>query len=268
MKSVLLNAYARTQARRGGAKKLRDSGRIPAVIYGRQQNPQNLEITSKDLENLIHHSVSENLLVDLEVKDDARPKRLALVQEVQHHALSGKVLHVDFHEVAEDEKVTIMVPVETTGEATGVKNGGGILEHVLFKVKTRALPKDLPEVIVVDVSHLEIGQAIHIGDIKAGPGVEILGDKHISVIAVAAPISEAAEAAAAEAGAPGAADVEMIKEKKEEGAEGAAAPAKAGDKAAAGKAAPAKAGDKAAPAAKAGDKPGDKGAEKKAEKKK
>src|SRR5580698_7729831 len=231
MKSVSLNAYPRTEARRGGSKKLRDTGRIPAVIYGRQQAPQNLEITSKDLENLIHHSVSENLLVDLAVKDDARPKRLALVQEVQHHALSGKVLHVDFHEVAENEKVTIMVAVEATGEATGVKNSGGILEHVLFKIKVRALPKDLPEVILVDVSHLEIGQAIHIGDIKAAPGVEILGDKHISVIAVAAPISEAAEAAAAEAGAAGAADVEMIKEKKEDGTEGAAAPAKGGDKA-------------------------------------
>jgi len=251
MKSVSLNAYPRTQSRRGGSKKLRDTGRIPAVIYGRQQQPQNLEITSKELDNLIHHSVSENLLVDLAVKDDARPKRLALVQEVQHHALSGKVLHVDFHEVAENEKVTIMVPVETSGEASGVKNGGGILEHVLFKVKVRALPKDLPEVIVVDVSHLEIGQAIHIGDIKAAEGVEILGDKHISVIAVAAPLSEAAETAATEAGATAGAEVEMIKEKKEDGAEGAKPGAKA-----------------AAPAAKAGDKAADKGAEKKAEKKK
>jgi large subunit ribosomal protein L25 len=254
MKSVSLNAYPRTQSRRGGAKKLRDGGRIPAIIYGRQAEPQSLEVLAKDLENLIHHSVSENLLVDLAVKDDSRPKRLALVQEVQHHALSGKMLHVDFHEVAENEKVSIMVPVETTGESTGVKNGGGILEHVLFRVKVRALPKDLPEVIVLDVTHLEIGQAIHIGDIKPVPGVEILGDKHISVIAVAAPISEAAEAAAVEAGAAGTAEVEMIKEKKEDGAEGAA-PAKAGDKA-------------AAPAAKAGEKAPEKGAEKKAEKKK
>ena len=173
-------------------KKLRTAGRIPAVIYGRQQQPQNLEVSAQDLKNLVHHSASENVLVDLAVQDDARPKRLALVQEMQHHALSGQVLHVDFHEVAENEKVAIMVPVETTGEATGVKNGGGILEHVLFKIKARALPKDLPEVIVVDVSHLEIGQAIHIGDIKAPAGVEILGDKHISVIAVAAPITRSA----------------------------------------------------------------------------
>src|SRR5439155_19928164 len=104
MKSVALNAFHRSLARRSGAKKLRASGRIPAVVYGRQAQPQNLEVNAKEMENLIHHSISENLLVDLEVKDDARPKRLALVQEVQHHPLSGEVLHVDFHEVAENEK--------------------------------------------------------------------------------------------------------------------------------------------------------------------
>src|SRR5438034_11669530 len=137
MKAVLLNAFARTLTRRGGVKKLRASGRIPAVIYGRQTKPENLEVNAKEMGDLIHHSISENLLVDLAVKDDARPKRLALVQEVQHHPLSGKVLHVDFHEVAEDEKVTVMVPVETAGEAIGVKADGGVLEHVLFRIKAR-----------------------------------------------------------------------------------------------------------------------------------
>src|SRR5882757_6988355 len=166
MKSVALNAFPRALARRAGAKKLRSTGRIPAVIYGRQAPPQNLEISAKEMENLVHHSVSENLLVDLAVKDDSRPNRLALVQEVQHHPLSGKVLHVDFHEVAENEKVTIMVPVDTIGEAVGVKTEGGVLEHVLFKIKVRALPKDLPEQIMVDVSHLKIGQAVHLGEIK------------------------------------------------------------------------------------------------------
>src|SRR5712671_7673121 len=125
MKSVALNAFPRALARRAGAKRLRAEGRVPAVIYGRQTQPQNLEVSAKEMETLIHHSVSENLLVDLAVKDDSRPKRLALVQEVQHHPLSGKVLHVDFHEVAEDEKVTVMVAVNTVGEAVGVKTGGG-----------------------------------------------------------------------------------------------------------------------------------------------
>jgi large subunit ribosomal protein L25 len=250
MKSVALTAYPRSLSKRTGLKQVRKTGRVPAVIYGRHNAPQNLEIAGRDLENLIHNSASENVLVDLAVKDDAKGKRLALVQEIQHHALSGKVLHVDLHEVAENEKVTIMVPVETVGEAVGVKSGGGVLEHVLFRIKARALPKDLPEVIHIDVTHLEIGQSIHLGDIPAPEGVELMGDKKISVIAVAAPLTEAQEAAAtATAGGP--AEPEMIKEKKEEGA--AAAPA-----------AGAKAGDKAA-----ADKGGDKaGGEKKAEKKK
>jgi|SRR6266850_175185 len=243
MKAVALSAFPRALSRRAGAKRLRAEGRVPAVIYGRQVKPQNLEINRKDLENLIHASVAENLLVDLAVEKDPRPKRLALVQEVQHHALSGKVLHVDLHEVSENENVTIMVPVETVGEATGVKNSGGVLEHVLFKIKVRALPKDLPEVIHVDVSHLEIGQSIHLGDIKPAPGIEVLGDKKISVISVAAPITEAQEAAEA-AAAAGPTEVEMIKEKKEEGAPGAP-----GAKGAAA-AAPAAKGAAGAPAAK------------------
>src|SRR5215471_13078728 len=247
MKSVPLNAFPRALARRAGAKKLRTGGRIPAIIYGRQAKAQNLEINAKELEDLVHHSISENLLVDLEVKDDARPKRLALVQEMQHHPLSGKVLHVDFHEIAENEKVTVGIPVETTGEAEGVKTEGGVLEHVLFKVRARGLAKDLPEFITVDVSHLKIGQAIHLGEIKAPPGVEFVGDKQIPVIAVAAPRTEeeeAAEAAEAAAAVPG--EVEMIKEKKEEGAE--AAPAKGAEKAGAKGAekAPAKGAEKAA----------------------
>lgn len=206
---------------------MRASGRIPAVIYGGTNQPQSLEVNAKEIEDLIHHSASENLLVDLAVKDDSRPKRLALVQEVQHHPLNGGVLHVDFHEVAENEKVTIMVPVETVGEAAGVKTGGGVLEHVLFKLKVRALPKDLPEQIVIDVSGLELNKTIHIGEIVVPQGVEILGDKVAPVVSVALPRAEEEAAATAETTAA-AGDVEMIKEKKEEGAEGgaAAAPAK------------------------------------------
>lgn len=231
MKSVALKAYPRSQVQHTAVKKLRATGRVPATIYGRHSKPQNLELNSREFADLLHHSASENVLVDLSVETDARAKRLALVQEIQHHPLDGKILHVDFHEISPDEKVTVQVPVETSGEPAGVKTGGGVLEHVLFKLKVRCLPKDLPEQILVDVASLEIGQSIHLGDIKAPEGVEILGDKHISVIAVAAPRAE--EEVAATAAAPAAGDVEMTKEKKEEGAEGAApakADAKAGDK--------------------------------------
>jgi large subunit ribosomal protein L25 len=220
MKSVPLNAIPRALGRRGGAKKLRESGRIPAVIYGRQTQPQNLELKTREIEDLMKHAASETVLIDLQISEDARPKRLALVQEVQHHPLSGKVLHIDFHEIAENEKVTVSVPVETSGEAFGVKTEGGILEHVLFSVKLRGLPKDLPELLVVDVTNLKLGESIHLEDIQLPEGVEALGDKHVSVFSVAAPRAEEEVAATEAAATPG--EVEMIKEKKEEGEAGAA----------------------------------------------
>jgi large subunit ribosomal protein L25 len=223
MKAVPLKAFPRTETRRSGARRVRALGHVPAVIYGRHAPPQTLQVPRRELENLLHHTVSDNILVNLTVEGDARPLRLALLQDIQRHPLSGAILHVDFHEVAPTEKVTVYVPVETVGEAIGVKTGGGILEHVLFRVKVRALPQDLPEQIVVDVTNLQAGQTIHLGELPVPPGVELLGEKTAPVLTVALPRAEAEEAAAAaapvEAGA-----VEMLKEKKEEApAESAAA---------------------------------------------
>jgi large subunit ribosomal protein L25 len=220
MKSLKLKAAPRTQTRRKGSKALRSAGRIPANIYGKSIAPQNLEIDSEAFIELINSAHSEIVLVDLEVSGDSNV-RLALVQDVQHHPLSGEVLHVDFHEVKSDEMITIRIPVEATGEADGVKSGGGTLEHVLQKLRVTALPKDLPEQILVDVSALAVGQAIQIGQIQAPAGVTILGDQHLRVFAVAAPTTEVEAAPAAAAGAE-AKQPEMIKEKKEE----APAPAK------------------------------------------
>ena len=233
MKPVSLTAHPRSQVQRAEVTKLRAAGRVPATIYGRLGQPQNLEIVLDDINALLNHSVSENLVVDLNVAKDARAQRLALVQEVQHHPLTGRVIHIDFHEVAADEKVTVSVPVETTGEAVGVKNGGS-LEHVLHKVKVRCFAKDLPEQIVIDVTALEIGKAIHIGEVVPPSGVELLGDKHLTLVSVAAPRAE--EVVAATDATKAAGEVEMTKEKKEDGT---AAPAGKGD---------AKAGDKKADA--------------------
>jgi len=203
---------------------LRAKARVPAVIYGRQTEPINLELKLKDFEDLLQHSASETILVDLAIEGRESAQRLALIQEIQHHPLTGQVLHVDFHQVAEDESVTVTVPVESVGEAVGVKTGGGVLEHVLFKVKLRGLPRDLPEVVEVDVTNLAVGEAIHISELKLPAGVEVLGDRSIPVIAVAAPLTEAQEAAALEAATAPLGEAAVVGEK--EAAEEAAAPAK------------------------------------------
>lgn len=211
MKSLALSAFPRTHKRRKGARQVRSTGRIPANIYGKTAAAQNLEVDSVEFGLLVGKAHSEIILVDLEIKGDARPSRLALVQDVQHHPLDGHVLHLDLHEVQPDEKVTIRVPVETVGDCAGVK-AGGTLEHVLLKLRVRALPKDLPEQIVVDVSTLEVGKNIHLGQIQPPAGVELLGNKEVTVVACAAPLT--AEAEVAPAGAEGTKQPEMIKEKK------------------------------------------------------
>jgi len=218
MKSVALSANSRSLFRRKGSRKVRAGGRIPAVIYGRHNPPQSLELDAKEFELVVHKAHSEIILVDLSVSGSTR---LALVQDVQHHPLTGATLHVDFHEVKPDEQVTIEVPVEAVGVPEGVKNGGGTLEHVRFRVKVRCLPKDLPDHINVDVAALKVGETLHIGEIVAPEGVELLGDRKIPVFAVAAPLAAEAEtpAATAEGAAAAPADAkqpEMIKEKKEE----------------------------------------------------
>lgn len=206
MKSLELKASARSRTRRKGARKVRAEGKIPAVVYGKATHPRTLELNAREFELLLHGAHSEIILVDLAVQgEDGKPAQasLALVQDVQHHPLSGKVLHVDFHEVREDEHVTVQIPVEATGEAVGVKVDGGVLEHVLFKVKVRALPKDLPDQLLVDVSELAAGKTIHIGEIKPPAGVEILGNPEIPVFAVAAPLVPVATAETAEAAPKG-----------------------------------------------------------------
>lgn len=219
MKSLSLAASPRNATRRKGVRGIRKAGKIPANIYGKTAEPRNLEIDAKAFGDLVHTAHSEIILVDLSVGGDSKPSRLALVQDVQHHPLNGRVLHVDFHEVQPDELVTIRVPVESQGECKGVKEGG-TLEHVLLKIRVRALPKDLPEQILVDVTSLDVGKSIHLGDIAAPPGVELLGNKDVTVLACAAPVAAEPETAAAgEATGGEAKQPEMIKEKKgEEGA--------------------------------------------------
>ena len=224
MQQVALKANYRKTTRRGEVKKLRAAGIVPGVVYGAHTKPLSVEVKCKDLEKALHSSTSENVLVELELAGGAAAdKRLAMVQDVQHDHLTDALLHVDFHELKSDEKFTASVPVHAAGEAAGVKTSGGVLEFAMRYMHVRCLPKDLPEQINVDVSKLEIGQSIHVGDVVLPAGVETLERKDLPVFIVVAPQVEE------EAPAPGegtAAEPEVITAKKVEGEEGAAEEAK------------------------------------------
>lgn len=201
MEAVALNAQSRSELKRSRVKKLRATGVVPGVLYGGSEDPKSLSVSAKEFDNLMKHSASENILVDLTVDGGTH---LAMVQEVQHHPLSGDVLHVDFREVGADQPIIVSVPIEPQGEAYGVKNEGGLLEHVLFSIKVKAVAKDLPEVIHVDVSEMRSGQTMHLGEIPLPDNLEVIGNKGIPAFSIsigrAARAEAAQEKAAAQAG--------------------------------------------------------------------
>jgi large subunit ribosomal protein L25 len=217
-KQVKLTAERRTATGRSAVRKLKSSGFVPAVIYGSKDKPETLQVSKRDINSLLSHAAGENILVELEV---AGQSRLALVQEVQHAPLGGAVLHIDFHAVSQDEVIEADVPLEPIGTANGVKNMGGLLEQNLRTLAIECLPRDLPDVLRVDVAALNIGDSIHVREIQLPAGVTTRIQPDLTVFSVLAPtVEEEPVAATAEA----AAGPEVIKEKKEE-PEGGAPPA-------------------------------------------
>lgn len=219
-KQVKLKADRRTATGRSAVRRLKAQGVVPAVIYGAKDKAEPLQVSRRDISAMLSHAAGENILVELEV---AGKSRLALVQEVQHAPLGNAILHVDFHAVSVDEKIQAEVPVEPVGVANGVKNMGGLLEQNLRSLGIECLPRDLPDLITVDVSALNIGDSIHVREIKLPPGVTTRVQPDLTAFSVLAPtVEEEPVAAAAEPSA----GPEVIREKKEEPEAAAAGGAK------------------------------------------
>lgn len=204
-----INAQLRTESGRNAVKKIKQAGFVPAVIYGAKDPARNLQINEREVSRLLGHATSESVLVEVKIQDG--DTKTALIQEVQHHPVTGAIMHLDLHAVSMDELLTAEVAVETTGEAAGVKTGGGVLEVILRALEIECLPGDLPEAITVDVSALNIGDSIHVGALTLPKGVTVLNDAALTVVSVAAPtVVEETTPSTAEAGA----QPEVINEKK------------------------------------------------------
>jgi len=210
---VKLKAQKRTVIGRNSIKKIKEQGLVPGTIYGSQAQPLNLQVDGRELSNVLAHASSEHVLVELEIADgDQSTNRLALIQEVQHHPLKRQLLHVDFHAVSATEKISSEVPIEAVGEALGVRTFGGLLEYSLRSLEVECFPQDLPDIIRIDVANLNIGEALHVRDIRLPDGVEALTDGDLTAISVVA--SRVGEEPVAAAEAPAA--PEVITEKRAE----------------------------------------------------
>lgn len=185
MNAVELEAQPRETKKRNRNKASREAGRIPGVVYGGGEEKNSLvEVDEKTFGRVMDNASSDTVLLNLKVGDASR---LALVQEVQHHPVSRKPLHVDFREVKPNQSVIVTLPTVPVGEAVGVKTGGGTLEHVLRYIKVKGTPSSLPESIEVDVAALDIGQTLHVSDVTTADGVELLGNASNPVISISKP---------------------------------------------------------------------------------
>jgi large subunit ribosomal protein L25 len=210
-KTIQLKAQPRSGAGTIPSKIIRKSGMVPAVIYGRHQQPQNLQLDAHALALTLGKATGEHLLVNLEIAGSGTT--LALIQDVQHHPLKRHIVHLDFHALKEDEKMHTTVPVLSAGEPAGVKTGGGLLEQIIRALDVECLPKDLPESLIVDVSALNIGESIHVNQINLPAGVNARTAPEAVVFHCAAP-TVAEEPKLGDAAA--ATEPEVLKEKKPE----------------------------------------------------
>lgn len=221
MSVVSLTAKPREATGKGGARKARAAGYIPAVLYGPGETTETLEIPYTDFMKVYHGGHGENVLVDLDT-GSGEPSKV-LFREVQRDPVSEKVLHVDMYHVSLTKPIRVHVPIHLEGVPTGVKNSGGILQHVMREVEVECLPMEIPERITVDVSDLEIHDAVHVRDLSTGK-FTLAEDESRTVASVIPPV--VAKEPVAEEAAEGiegeeeeATEPERIGEEKEEGEE-------------------------------------------------
>ncbi len=197
-KTHSLTAETRQRTGTGALNAMRREGFIPSVVYGNSDENKNIKVNAKAFGDMLKEAPSSNILIDLDIEGK---KQLAFIQDIQHHTLSNTILHADFLAVNEDTVITARLPMELKGEAEGVKIGG-LLEQTIYSIQVKCAAKDLPESITADVTPLQVGEALKVGDVNFPAGVTPILQAGVLIAVVAK--TRAAQSAASggeEAGA-------------------------------------------------------------------
>jgi large subunit ribosomal protein L25 len=216
MATASLTAKTRAERGTGVARKIRQAGDVPAVIYGHGRDPQSLTINTREMEKLLSQFSAGSTVIELSVEGAVAK---TLIREIQRHPVNRSIVHIDFQQLVAGEKITVSIPLRFTGTADGVRNSGGILEETLHQVHLRVDPSAIPDHIDVDVTPLTIGHSYHVRDLKLPEGVTILDDEGATVCVCTAPkaaVEETPAAAVEGAEAATPAEPELIRKPKPE----------------------------------------------------
>jgi len=215
MPTTVIEAQIRIPGGKNANRRLRKSGLIPAVIYGRGKQPIVVSVNPHQVQSILHSDTGRNTIFTVNV--DGSEQNNAMVKDYQLDPVQGKMIHADFLEIAMDRLLELTVNVELLGESEGVKIDGGIMDFVTRSIEVECLPSDIPESIKVDVSHLKINDYIRVKNLQTNEKVKILSDPEVVIVTIVPPIKEEVPVEApVEAAEP-----EVIKKGKavEEGAE-------------------------------------------------
>ncbi|MEE8551794.1 MAG: 50S ribosomal protein L25/general stress protein Ctc [Desulfobacterales bacterium] len=192
MELLELNANIRTTVGNGPARRMRQSGKIPAVLYGPGKESVLLSVNISDFDQVLKNSRVGQLLLNLVIQDGETYTRSAMVKELQIHPVSRDFLHIDFYEIAMDRKIRVKVPIVTTGKAIGVELGG-VLQIIRREIEVLCLPFEVPESIEIDIADLDMGDSIHVRDISQEGEIEFLEDENFTVVTLLSPKIEEEE---------------------------------------------------------------------------
>ncbi|HXI03349.1 MAG TPA: 50S ribosomal protein L25 [Candidatus Saccharimonadales bacterium] len=219
---IKVMAKAREIEGRKASRKLARLGLVPGVLYGGRRAPVKFQMDPRGLDAILHGASSSTTLFNFEIEGLEKPV-VTIIKDLQHDPLTGNVIHADLFRISMDQEIHVKVAIHLTGVSRGVKQQGGVLDFVCRAVEISCLPAEIPERIELDVSELDLGHSIKVGDIKFSDKVTVLTDPSTPVATVLAPAAEKAAAAEEEVAAAAtaeAAEPEVIKKgKAEEGAE-------------------------------------------------
>jgi len=197
MAQLTLSARVRDTKGKGAARKLRRDKQVPAVFYGPRAASTMLSVNYSDLQGLVKSTTSENIILQLRIESEkGEETHSVMVKELQVDPIKPVYYHADFYEIAMDKELTLNIALHLVGTPPGVEKGG-VLQHVKREIQVSCLPGDMVESMDVDVSGLDIGDAVHAKDIVLPKGIRLLEDEEETVAVVAAP-AVAAEKAEAE----------------------------------------------------------------------
>lgn len=187
--ALTINARHRTERGKGAARSTRRAGRIPAVIYGHGREPESLSVSAVDFDKLLKDVSGGSTVIEVDVDGT---KVTTLIRELQRHPVRRSIIHIDFYEIHAGEVITVRVPIHLNGIPEGVRNSGGILEQFNRELQIEVLPKNIPEVIDVDVTDLDLNDTIHVSDLNV-PHAKILDVETTTICSVLPPRVEEEE---------------------------------------------------------------------------